>query len=162
MNISSLQVQEVISKAFAGNKLLESEEITECSCERCAELKKMFTPYINVPLPDSIIKNDCPLHLCSPAAYHYFLPQYMLFCLKNEKFCASVVLETLWAVLPEKQSDNEDAFWCRRIKLFSFEQLEAVYQFIDYFKDKPVAYRQVTLIDRGKKRLHKYFSSCRE
>ena len=160
MNKTSLLLQEKFRNAFKKAKRPRIDDIVECDCWECADIQEAFKDQVSENLQEDIIVNNLTLSLFSPRAFHYFLPGYIIFFLKNESFLYQVGQSILLALLPGKEDDASKSYWCDRVKLFSVEQMEALYEFIDYMKNKPEILRDQTLIERGEKRLKRYYSIC--
>lgn len=162
MSTASILLQEKIKQVFSQVKQPSTEKIVDCDCWECVAQKKMFSGQTKENLSEELIKKCDTVALFSPEAFHYFLPCFLIYSLKyeadNEDF-ADYVLNT---VLPYKEDDTSRSYWIRRLKLFSQEQLKVVIEYINYMKNKPEILTNQVVIERGKIRLEKYFSSSKE
>lgn len=96
------------------------------------------------------------LPLLTPEALHFFLPAFLLYALDNWQ--SEVWHFTVYSLAPGKEKEDDLAWWQRRFSLFTPEQKEVLFAFLDQVIADPEAYHQHTVAQRGKKRLGKYLN----
>lgn len=109
--------------------------------------------------PQVIRQNYDQLPFFSPEAFHYFIPAYLMYSV-DEPEGLPVCEYTIYALTPGKESDSTSRWYLKRLKLFSREQMSSIYEFLDLVRQNPEAYDFYTRIDRGRKRLEKYYEQA--
>lgn len=137
--------------------------IAPCGCWECSEVEKDFQDAVSASswqtLATSIIERHFSvLALLSPRAFNSFLPAFLVYALQN--YNASDVWEwTIYTLTPGKESDNSSEWWRERLHLFTEEQMNVIYQYLNLIRQDPDAYDFYKDIDRGKPRLETYFNN---
>src|ERR1043166_1600391 len=121
-----------IINAFSSVPRPEKEEITECQCWECSELKETFSPLLWNEVPPRIIdENEGQLSLFTPKAYRYFLPSYLVRCLDNfdpDNFVCELVI---YSLSPDISDEVSNSWAARRFKTFDSEQKKAIASFLE-------------------------------
>lgn len=157
-----LKLTSEITAAFA-DVPHPGQNIAPCNCEECRalqkDLHKDFSGSSWQTLTASFFESHFgDLSLLSPEAFNYFLPAYLVYALQN--YNASDVWEwTIYTLTPGKESENMSEWWRERLRPFTKEQMNVIYQYLDLIRQDPDAYDFYKDIDRGRPRLEKFFDS---
>jgi hypothetical protein len=145
-----MTTEELVAKigaAFEPGAGLDPEAVVEHWCEQCEDVARAFAgrtwPEISAEAIDSHYSS---LPLLTPAAFRQILPAYMVRGLQRPPDFTGLndVSEfTTYMLLPEEVSP----WWTDRVKAFSPEQNDAVYEFVlemlarraDYFAESDLA-----------------------
>jgi len=103
-----------------------------------------------------IQRNYDQLPFFSPEAFHFFIPAFLVYSV-DEPEGSRVFEYTVYALTPGKETDNTSQWYVDRLRLFTREQMSSIYEFLDLVRQNPKAYDFYVRIDRGKKRLERYF-----
>ena len=116
-----------------------SESVTSCcdSCEECRGISLIFKGKSSAEVsPGELIYERAALSLLTPKAFHYFLPAWLLLCLRfPSEECVGDVLESLLFHFEPSPSDRDYAR--ARFQLLTLPQRQALATFFLACKDDP-------------------------
>jgi len=148
-----------IIKAFAEAEQPAKDNIALHECEECRGVRKDFA---NVKWQEASNKlledNFGQISLFSPQAFNYFLPAYLLYTLNNfDDGFLGVCEYTLYALTPDKSWKNENgdvsSYWTEKFNLFTFAQMNCIYQFLALAKQNPAYKNDTKSIEKAFDRL---------
>ena len=124
-----MSIRESIASAFRDVPYPGDDQIALHDCPRCRELRDDLRGKLSSVLADGVLERDCgDLALLSPAAFHHFVPAYMLYSLIHpDSEVAFFTCQNLGVA-------GFDSFYLQRFRLFSFQQREAAIAFLEYFR----------------------------
>ena len=124
-----MSVQESIALAFKDVPYPGDDQIALHECPRCRELRDDLRGKSSPVLVDSVLERNCgDLALLSPAAFHHFVPAYMLYSLIHpDSEVAFFTCQNLGVA-------GFDDHYLQRFRLFSSKQKDAVIAFLEFFK----------------------------
>jgi hypothetical protein len=105
-------------------------------CEECAAVAGLFrSKDWRVMTKDALAQNRDSLMVLLPAAYHYYLPAYLMAALKHwndfDTFKSSVVS----SLTPPEPQEELDEFFASRVTGFTPEQKAAIRDFLRLYMD---------------------------
>lgn len=148
-----------IIEAFGKVGMPGWDNIALHECEECRGVQKSFINVKWQKAGDELLEaNYDKIPLFSPAAFHYFLPAYLLYTLRNFDDEFSEVCEfTLYALTPGKswrgESGEISSYWIEKFRPFTERQMNAVYSFLELARQNPIYENQITSIERSFDRL---------
>jgi hypothetical protein len=149
-----------IIKAFSETEQPAKDNIALHECEECRGVREDFANVKWQEAINELLENNYDkIPLFSPQAFNYFLPAYLLYTLNNFDDEFSEVCEfTLYALTPDKSWRNQNgdisSYWTEKFKLFTFAQMNSVYQFLELAKQNPIyRYNDASSIERAFDRL---------
>jgi hypothetical protein len=124
-----MNVRESIASAFKDVPYPGDDKIALHECPRCRELRDDLRGKSSPVLEDCVLERNCgDLALLSPAAFHHFVPSYMLYSLIHpDSEVAFFTCQNLGVA-------GFDSFFLERFRLFSSQQKEAAIAFLEFFK----------------------------
>ena len=72
------------------------------------------------------------LSFMSAEAFRYFIPAYLLYCVRNPESPAAVIDSTVWSFLPELFEENLHPYIKSRWVLFDDAQRDAIAAFLEF------------------------------
>lgn len=139
-------------------------DITSCKWDECRDINKDFTGKNWKTIGSEIIrKNHNKLSFFLPQAFHYFLPAYLIYSLENFHYeyfhhpyddtCEYTIYEV---TLTQESIENSFGWWQERFGNFTQEQINCIYEFLDFVSEDEnfdVFYKYV---ETGKQNLKKF------
>lgn len=115
------------------------KEITSHRCSECNGVRDDFYKVEWWNADDDLIDDNFgKLPLFTAKSYHYYLPAFLLFSLKNFKPYNDVLQFVIYSLFPSERIDNMD-FMKKRKSFFSKEQIQVITNFLDLvLKDEDV------------------------
>jgi hypothetical protein len=150
-----LSLQDKIEQAFAGVPRPDDDSITTCDCCDCLEVRERFRGKERHSLDTDFLASNTELPLLSPQALHYFLPAYLLHCLTSPNVDPDVYYSVLSTLCPGKEDETSSAYYQDLLRVFLQEQMAVLFEYLDWAYEDTYSWR--TKIERGKKRLKKYY-----
>ena len=129
-----------IDQAFDDAALPQTAPLISHDCEECRQLERDFAG-VDWRRADAarVERNYDKLPLLTPAAFHFLLPAFLLYTLERFDAANDVGEFTLYALAPGKDwNRDERRYWTERLKLFTGEQMEAIFEFLDLMRENPV------------------------
>jgi len=149
--------QKVIS-AFADVPYPKGK-IAPHECEECCDVSKTFANKNWKTIKPTILEeNPCVMPLFSSEAFHFFLPAYLVYSLEHFSEKYDTVCEfTIYAVTPDKKSiKNNSDYWREKFKDFTLEQMDCIYEFLDFVREDENFDRFFKEIEIGKENLKEF------
>jgi hypothetical protein len=147
--------------AFSETRPPAGGEIVEHECDECRGIERDFAGVRRPEAPAELIeKNYDKLPLFSAAAFHYFLPAYLLYALEHfdDEF-SDVPQFTLYALTPGKTWKDPDgqisSWWIERFRAFTPAQMNLIYRFLELARENPIYRNEIRSIERAFGRLKK-------
>ena len=107
----------------------------ELPCEECDELRDTFSDLKWDSIQQTILDSNWgQLPLFSPAAFHYFLPAYILRCLDNFDPDNLICEFTLYSLCPTSTTEDDKKWHSERYQLFTEDQRKAIGSFLKLAK----------------------------
>ena len=150
-----LSLQDKIKRAFAEVPRPDKDSITACDDWDCLEVSERFNGKERYSLDADFLVSNLELAFLSPQALQYFLPAYLLHCLNPANVEPEVYYTVLSILCPGQEDETSSAFYQDLLRVFSSEQMEVIYEYLDWAYEDTYSWR--TTIERGKKRLKKYY-----
>ena len=135
MNKEIEALRKQLLTVFASVKPPRKSHITQHMCEECVELRETFSDLKWDSIQPTILDSNWgQLPLFSPAAFHYFLPAYILRCLDNFDPDNLVCEFTLYSLCPTSTTEDDKKWNLERFQLFTEEQKKAIGSFLKLAK----------------------------
>jgi hypothetical protein len=107
---------------------------------------------------NKIEKNFDELPIHSEEGFRYFLPAYLLYSLKHFNARSQVFQFTVYVLGPGKEEANMAAWHRQRFGLFTDEQMQLIYSFLELVLEDEDLHEYHKIVKRGLPRLKKYRS----
>ena len=124
-----MSLRESIVSAFKDVPYPGDDCITLHECPECRQIRDDLRGQSWQILAEAILERRCDsLPLFTPAAFHFFVPAYMLYSLIHpDSEVAFFTCQGLGVA-------GFDSFYLQRFRLFSSQQKEAAIAFLEFFK----------------------------
>ena len=130
-------------------------EITECDCWECKEIRAKFQKIAWwLAEPELLKSEDVELTLFSPKAFHYFFPAYMLISLESFVPENPILYKAVSALSPTK-TPPDDAHYLKRVSQFTATQVKVIIQFLELILQDERMYDLYADVERGLKKFWK-------
>ena len=150
-----------IFRYFSEVEQPDENKIALHECEECRGVRKDFADIKWQEARTELLeKNYDKLPLFTPQAFNYFLPAFLIYTLNNFDDSFSEVLRmlfTLYALTPGKSWKDKNGkisnYYIQQFALFTFTQMNVIYQFLVLAKENPMYMNDITSIERSFDRL---------
>ena len=120
-------LKSLILRTFSNAPFPKGIRPAEHQCGECDKIREAFARKVPFALADSVIEHhQDSLPLLSPAAFHHFLPAYLVYAIDHPD---SVVAQFAWFSL---SPDELDEFYVERFGRFSESERSAVREVVEF------------------------------
>ena len=131
-----------IFKAFASKKQPANNNIALHECDECRSVREDFANVKWREASDELLqRNYDKIPLFTFQAFNYFLPAFLIYSLSNFDSPSTVGKFTVYALTPDKKWNEDESsadYWIERFSLFTDEQMNVVYNFLELGKLNPI------------------------
>ena len=121
------ELKKLIIETFADEAFPAWEVLAGHDCEECTAVREAFRGQSPFSLQPSVLKQRFDsLPLLSPAAFHHFLPAYLLSAIDDPEDELAQFL--LYSLAPNRK----DEFWVERFRLFSPAESGVILAVVEY------------------------------
>jgi hypothetical protein len=156
------ELQQKIFKAFA-DVLYPEGKLAAYDCEECRDLEKTFTKLNWRTIDREILEEYFGIiPLFTPESFRYFLPAYLIYSLEHFSPYDTTCEFTIYALTPSNKNMNEKDmrnYWRDRFQNFTPEQMNCIYEFLDFVLDDENFYLFTKEVNIGKQNLKQLIKS---
>ena len=121
------ELKRTLLAVFPNSPFSKGTPVAEHECDECLEIRKAFADQSPFGLPAPVLEyHHDSLPMMSPAAFHHFLPAYLIYAIDNPD---SLVAQSAWFSLSPTQLDEHHI---ARRDLFSVAQRAAVREVVEF------------------------------
>ena len=123
---------EQVQRAFANVERPSNDELLHPESADDMDLEPLYEIERWEDMTDADIENTySALAFLSPEGFRYFIPAYLIYCLKDPESPAAVVDSTIWSFMPEMYEESLRKYVASKYSLFDRAQREAVGWFLE-------------------------------
>ena len=147
-----------IFRAFYGLEKPGKDELIGHFCEECFGLRDDFAGLVWTDVSGELLeKNFGNLALFSAAAFHYYLPAYMLYAL--DRFDSDVAESVcIHLTANVKNGEKLSEYHLERYSRFDLAQMNTIFELLELMREHPAFEYYLTSIERSFERLKRIFN----